>query len=47
MKFRTSNRGIDNLPAKILIDRSGRVIARIKNVSELDALLPGLLSVQP
>lgn len=39
--------GIENLPAKILIDRSGKVIARIKSVSELDELLPGLLSVQP
>ena len=39
--------GIENLPAKILIDRSGKVIARIKSVSELDELLPGLLNVQP
>jgi thiol-disulfide isomerase/thioredoxin len=39
--------GIENLPAKILIDRSGKVIARIKSLSELDELLPGLLSVQP
>jgi len=38
---------IDNLPAKILIDRSGKVVARIKTVSELDELLPGLLSAQP
>lgn len=39
--------GIENLPAKILIDRSGKVIARIKSVSELEELLSGLLSVQP
>ncbi len=39
--------GIDNLPAKFLIDRNSKVIARIKNVSELDELLPGLLSAQP
>ena len=39
--------GIENLPAKVLIDRSGKVIARIKSVSELDELLPGLLNVQP
>ena len=39
--------GIENLPAKILIDRSGKVVARIKNVSDLDELLPGLLRAQP
>jgi len=39
--------GIENLPAKIHIDRSGKVIARIKSVAELDELLPGLLKVQP
>jgi thiol-disulfide isomerase/thioredoxin len=39
--------GVENLPAKVLIDRSGKVVARIKNVSELDELLPGLLKVQP
>ena len=39
--------GIENLPAKILIDRSGKVVARIKNVSELDELLPRLLNTQP
>jgi len=37
---------IENLPAKILIDRGGKVIARIKSVSELDELLPVLLSAQ-
>ncbi|MFN2578375.1 MAG: protein-disulfide reductase DsbD domain-containing protein [Pyrinomonadaceae bacterium] len=35
--------GIENLPARILIDRSGKVVARIKNVSDLDELLPALL----
>jgi len=35
--------GIENLPAKILVDRSGKVIARLKNVSELDEWLPKLL----
>ena len=39
--------GIENLPAKILIDRSGKVVARIRNVSELDELLPRLLTAQP
>jgi len=39
--------GIENLPAKILIDRSGKVVARIKQVSELDELLPKLLTSQP
>jgi thiol-disulfide isomerase/thioredoxin len=39
--------GVENLPAKVLIDRSGKVVARINNVSELDELLPGLLSSQP
>jgi thiol-disulfide isomerase/thioredoxin len=39
--------GIENLPAKVLIDRSGKVVARIKNVSELNELLPGLLNAQP
>jgi thiol-disulfide isomerase/thioredoxin len=38
---------IENLPAKILIDRTGKIVAWIKNVSELDELLAGLLSVQP
>lgn len=38
---------IDNLPAKFLVDRNGKVIARIKTIAELDELLPGLLSAQP
>jgi hypothetical protein len=35
--------GIESLPAKILIDREGRVVARIKDVANLDELLPALL----
>jgi thiol-disulfide isomerase/thioredoxin len=31
------------LPTKILIDAQGKVVARIKKVEEIDALLPGLL----
>ncbi|MFZ0747916.1 MAG: redoxin family protein [Pyrinomonadaceae bacterium] len=38
---------IESLPAKFLIDRNGKVIAQIKNVSELDDLLPKLLNSQP
>ena len=38
---------VENLPAKILIDRSGKVIARLKSVSELDELLPKLLPTTP
>ncbi|HKP36692.1 MAG TPA: protein-disulfide reductase DsbD domain-containing protein [Pyrinomonadaceae bacterium] len=38
---------IKTLPAKFLIDRSGKVVAQIKNVSELDDLLPRLISSQP
>ncbi|HYW72967.1 MAG TPA: protein-disulfide reductase DsbD domain-containing protein [Pyrinomonadaceae bacterium] len=38
--------GIENLPGKILVDKSGKVVGRVKNVSELDALLPGLLNSQ-
>jgi len=38
---------IDNLPAKFLVDRNGKVIAQIKTIAELDELLPGLLSAQP
>jgi thiol-disulfide isomerase/thioredoxin len=36
--------GVNNLPAKILIDRDGRVIARVMTSSELDALLARLLN---
>ena len=36
--------GIENLPAKILIDRDGRIVARIKESSELDKLLAAALS---
>lgn len=35
--------GIESLPAKILVDREGRFVARISKVSELDALLGTLL----
>jgi thiol-disulfide isomerase/thioredoxin len=35
--------GAKMLPTKVLIDRQGRVVARIKKVEELDRLLPGLL----
>jgi thiol-disulfide isomerase/thioredoxin len=36
--------GVNNLPAKILIDRDGRVVARVKTSSELDELLARLLN---
>ena len=36
--------GVDNLPAKILIDREGRVVARVKSSAELDQLLAKLLA---
>jgi len=32
------------LPTKVLIDSNGKIVARIKKVEELDALLPGLLN---
>jgi thiol-disulfide isomerase/thioredoxin len=35
--------GIESLPAKILIDRNGQIVARIKDVADLDKLLPALL----
>jgi thiol-disulfide isomerase/thioredoxin len=35
--------GIESLPAKILIDRNGKIVARIKDVANLEELLPGLL----
>lgn len=38
-----SRMGIESLPAKILVDREGRFVARIIKVSELDALLGTLL----
>jgi thiol-disulfide isomerase/thioredoxin len=34
--------GVETLPAKFLLDREGRLIARITKVSELEALLGGL-----
>ena len=36
--------GIQNLPAKVLIDRNGKIVARIKDVSDLDQILPRLLA---
>ena len=36
--------GVQNLPAKFLIDRNGKIVARIKDLSELDQLLPKLLA---
>ena len=39
--------GVNSLPAKILIDRDGRVIARVKTTLELDELLTRLLNVKP
>ena len=38
-----SSFGIESLPAKILIDRNGKIVARIKDVANLDELLPSLL----
>ena len=35
--------GVESLPAKILIDRNGRIVARIKDVADLDGILPSLL----
>jgi len=35
--------GIESLPAKILINRNGQIVARIKDVSNLDELIPPLL----
>jgi thiol-disulfide isomerase/thioredoxin len=35
--------GIESLPAKILIDRDGRIVGRIKDVADLDKMLPSLL----
>ena len=39
--------GIQNLPAKILVDKNGRVLTRIKDVAELDQILPKLLGSAP
>jgi thiol-disulfide isomerase/thioredoxin len=35
---------VESLPAKFLVDREGRLVARISKVSELEGLLAGLLS---
>jgi thiol-disulfide isomerase/thioredoxin len=40
----TATFGVENLPAKILLDRRGKVIGRLKSVAELDELLPKLLT---
>lgn len=39
--------GVTSLPAKVLIDRDGRVVARVKTTLELDELLARLLNVKP
>jgi thiol-disulfide isomerase/thioredoxin len=39
--------GVINLPAKILVDRDGRVVARVKTSSELDELLARILNPKP
>jgi len=39
--------GVESLPAKFLIDREGRLVARISKVSELEAVLGNLLSSKP
>jgi thiol-disulfide isomerase/thioredoxin len=38
--------GVNSLPAKILIDRDGRVVARVKTSAELDELLASLLNAK-
>jgi thiol-disulfide isomerase/thioredoxin len=38
--------GVKSLPAKILVDRDGRVLARIKTSAELEALLTTLLNAK-
>ena len=38
--------GVKSLPAKILVDRDGRVVARVKTSSELEALLTTLLNAK-
>jgi glutathione peroxidase-family protein len=37
---------VKSLPAKILVDRDGRVVARVKTSSELEALLTTLLNTK-
>ena len=39
--------GVNSLPSKVLIDRDGRVIGRVKTTSELDELLTKLLNSNP
>lgn len=38
--------GVENLPAKFLVDRGGRLVARISKVSELEAVLGSLLDAK-
>jgi hypothetical protein len=38
--------GVESLPTKILIDRDGKIVARIKDSAELDAWLEKLLGVK-
>ena len=38
--------GVHNLPAKVLIDRDGRVVARVTTSSELDQLVAKLLNAK-
>jgi thiol-disulfide isomerase/thioredoxin len=35
--------GVESLPSKILINRNGQIVARVKDVADLDKLLPSLL----
>jgi thiol-disulfide isomerase/thioredoxin len=39
--------GVENLPAKFLIDREGRLVTTVKSLADLDALLAGLLKSKP
>lgn len=39
--------GVESLPAKFLVDREGRLVARISKVSELEALVGSLLGPKP
>lgn len=39
--------GVESLPAKFLVDREGRIVARISKVSELEAVLGSLLGLKP
>ena len=43
LRVAVSSFGIESLPAKILINRNGQIVARIKDVANLDEMLPALL----